>query len=718
MYIVLAIYIDRYNVQSRERMNESMIYKDYFCMLTEEEQASYILKCCQNCPFYNTCELLNYITMQSKRDNVAQPVTILNPLHIEKGKVYPAFATLAKANRYSLNQDSAATEPPLYVKAFWENGNCPMRMFNLVECGNQWVSNGIGDDYKIDIKYDYSTGQSKIERSSRKRHFDTCKWEPRQPVFISAPTGGGKNTFVERDLPEYIRGLNHRNRTNHKILIFSNRRALTEQTRDRVNKGATENEDIYYDYKEYVDLMPYHSLLNKVEYLKRIQTHGKSKYLFVICDEAHFFTSDAVFNPDTEKILEAIVNIFQDAIRVYMTATPYECLEYIQKKESYREKYISGVLYHFQRDYRYLNTKYFSEEAELRDIIINSVVDNNEKWLVFIDNKRQCASFKRLLEYDNGEESALKGKLTIDADSKYNDKKYQEMMLNEKFVKNVNVIISTSVIDNGVNFRDIENVVITDLDRTKCLQMVGRVRVDKDHKTKAALSKVTLYIKRHDKSFLSKRLKSLGVQQDAYHAYDLAAESRNYKWGFLDKYYDNDSEDWENAKQWFGRNEEEPDRLYPNQIARSLADKYVQVYESILQEMAETDKGKKVTGQRYLEFQLSWFGKKYSKKHDITLSGCKNDRQLELEKWLLEECVGQKIPKEAQKNFGKKFFAKYNTIFGLCTKKQGFSSDDNRGKDGPRTAGYSFKRINEIFQVRKMPFKLIEDNGDFIIKTI
>lgn len=91
---------------------------------------------------------------------------------------------------------------------------------------------------------------------------------------------------------------------------------------------------------------------------------------------------------------------------------------------------------------------------------------------------------------------------------------------------------------------------------------------------------------------------------------------------------------------------------------------------------------------------------------------------LSFEKWLHDEWLDKKILKEAQKDFGKMFFAKYNPVFGLCTKKQGFSSDDNRGENGSKTAGYSFKRINEIFQVRKMPFKLIEDSGDCMITTI
>lgn len=695
-----------------------MIQKDYFRILTEEEKSKYSFDFCQLCPLHGKCELLSsYIVEQFQKNKpVALPVVGVNPLHIEKGKVYPATATVAKRERHPIDEDSIVTEPPLYIRDIWENGYCPMGMFDLVECGSKWVAEGIGDDFKVDIQFDWRSEQYRIESSSPEKRFYTDKWEPHQPVVISAQTGNGKNHFIEHVLLTYVRELNHRNKTNHKVLIFSNRRALTEQTKDRLNNGTTEDDKIYFDYKEYVDLMPYHSLLNKAEQLKQKQTHGKSKYLFVICDEAHFFTSDAAFNRDTEKILEAIVNIFQDAIRVYMTATPYECLEYIRQKESYRVKYVQGVLYHFQRDYHYLNTKYFSEEVQLRDIIINSVVNDNEKWLVFIDNKKQGAAFKKLLEDDNGEASILKGKvLTIDAESKYKDKKYQEMILNEKFDKTINVVISTSVIDNGVNFRGIENVVITDTNRTKCLQMLGRTRVDRNLSTKVALSKVTLYLKRHNESYISRRLKSLGIQQDAYHDYDMATERRSYMYEFLNKFYDNDPDDWENAKHWFGRDKNNPSLLYTNEIARSFADKSVAVYESILQEMIETDKGKKVTGQKYLEFQLSWFGKKYSKKHDITLSGYKNNGHLSFEKCIQVEWLDKKIPKEAQKDFGKKFFSKYNPLFGSCTKKQGFSSDDNRGENGPKITGYSLKRINEILKIRKMPFKLIEDNGNWII---
>lgn len=91
----------------------------------------------------------------------------------------------------------------------------------------------------------------------------------------------------------------------------------------------------------------------------------------MICDEAHFFTSDAMFNPYTQEILSFIVVLFKKAIRIYMTATPYECLQYICEHEEY-----PPVFYHFQRDYSYLNVKAYSEIRELYDDIIKVQLRN------------------------------------------------------------------------------------------------------------------------------------------------------------------------------------------------------------------------------------------------------------------------------------------------------------------------------------------------------
>lgn len=185
-----------------------------------------------------------------------------------------------------------------------------------VECGRQNVTEGIGDHYKITVNR-----SGKIEKGTKNR------WEPSQPVFISAQTGQGKNYFIENTLIPYVRKINYEGRRDDRVLIISNRLALKQQIKDHLDGNGDLEEENYkiYSYDGIVDVMTYQSLLKKKNSLK------KRRYLYVICDEAHFFTSDAMFNPDTQKILSTIVEVFRKAVRVYMSATPYDCLEYIIK---------------------------------------------------------------------------------------------------------------------------------------------------------------------------------------------------------------------------------------------------------------------------------------------------------------------------------------------------------------------------------------------------
>ena len=131
---------------------------------------------------------------------------------------------------------------------------------------------------------------------------------------------------------------------------------------------ANDDEKRIYSYKDVADVVTYQGLLRRKKDLERVQKKKRSGYLFVICDEAHFFTSDAMFNPYTQEILSSIVVLFKKAIRIYMTATPYECLQYICEHEEY-----PPVFYHFQRDYSYMNVKDYSEIRELYDDIIKGI---------------------------------------------------------------------------------------------------------------------------------------------------------------------------------------------------------------------------------------------------------------------------------------------------------------------------------------------------------
>ena len=124
---------------------------------------------------------------------------------------------------------------------------------NQIECGNKNVTEGIGDHYKIEIKY-----------GSIKQGIDD-RWEPSQPVFISAQTGQGKNYFIEHSLIPYVRELNHKNNTKYKVLILSNRLALKRQIENRLKgfEDTDSDEKAIYTYGEFADVMTYQSLLHR-----------------------------------------------------------------------------------------------------------------------------------------------------------------------------------------------------------------------------------------------------------------------------------------------------------------------------------------------------------------------------------------------------------------------------------------------------------------------
>lgn len=143
----------------------------------------------------------------------------------------------------------------------------------------------------------------------------------------------------------------------------------------------------------------------------------------------------------------------------------------------------------------------------------------------------------------------------------------------------------------------------------------------------------TVYIKRFGIKEVEKWKEGLERQKEAYHKYELiyGEESGGLvdytEYDFLNEYYNGKESDWRDAKRWFGRNYDKPTNLYLNEIAKSLMERLIPQYQYILDEMI--DKGSKEDdyqkkenqiGQKYLEYQLSWFGKKYCEDSDITFA--------------------------------------------------------------------------------------------------
>ncbi len=737
-----------------------MIKEEWGANVSDEERNQYLLEVCELCKFY-PCECTrefrrfagNHFKDSEKDEQKIDLDEDIIPIKKNVGNCYtvkPASVKLAEdfgqgdnsvlCNPISVNivNEKEETAPriqkrymldvPLsYDREKMKNG-CIMNRYHViqVECAEKRVAEGIGEDYRIELECD---GTIKTDTEDR--------WEPQQPIFISAQTGQGKNYFVEHILIPYVRELNNRNKTNHKVLILSNRLALRQQIKGHLGGNCDlegEDEKVYY-YNAFADVMTYQSILCNERRLKWKQKNDHARYIFVICDEAHFFTTDAMFNPYTHKILQKIVEIFQDAIRVYMSATPYECLEYIIKCENIRQDDLNWnkpyrkqkgqkmVFYHFKRDYSYLDVKTYFSIDELYGEIIDSVNRRKEKWLIFIDDKERCKTVKEKLELfakDKGcpltiEDDEAKRKsekvFAVDADSKKNPI-YQEILNAEKLNKDTYILISTSVLDNGINLTGIKNIVVSDMIKEKCLQMLGRARVSEanDHKT--------LYIKRFSADEVDKRIKSLMRQQDAYHKYDLAydelgnAFSRDY--GFFDKYYGGNEMDWREAKHWFGKPiSESATKLYLNEIARSLVERLIPQYQCILDEMngelkmCEQKKQQEgnCVGQKYLEYQLSWFGKKYCEDDDMTL-GDKKKVKKEFLDFLKSYAEGgeQIVDKGEESPFRVNFTKLYDAAFGR--------------KEPNLKRIYNINKMNKLLQEENIDYKVNSKSAYWVVESI
>lgn len=333
---------------------------------------------------------------------------------------------------------------------------------------------------------------------------DISSWNCTEPVFISAQTGTGKNYFIQHTLVNYVNQQNIANNFYGKILLLSNRVALTRQGKKQLagnlidvvgdNKpfkkmtGYTDEGLDNYTNFNIVEVLSYHQLYNRLLIPEECEKLNKRNFKYIIFDECHFFTSDATtFNRNTQFILRHCIETFKDSIRIYMSATLEEAFSPIIRAESKfgTNTKISGTVhclyYYFARNYNYINEpiNVYSDLMSLPEYIQGRSPD---KWIVFVSSKKDGGSLVEKLH-----EQGIKA-VFLSADSKETSSKeyttYKGIVEEEKFPQQV--LVATSVLDNGINIKDpdVKHIVIDVLDRTEFVQMLGRVRISGDQEIK------------------------------------------------------------------------------------------------------------------------------------------------------------------------------------------------------------------------------------------
>ena len=299
-------------------------------------------------------------------------------------------------------------------------------------------------------------------------------WEPRNPIFISAPTGRGKSHFFKTVLlPDALA----RNRT---MLIIGNRIALSMQQkmellelldsplRSYLTDEGLRNTECFGS----VAVITYHRLpafLSNPENAVFL-----SKLLYVASDEVHLLTTDSAFNSNTDYYLKLLTTRFQSAIRVYLTATPSDVLyplaqaehENWGRKEVFVNYYLpprSFQLYRFDASYAHIRLDFVQR---LEDLKCQIDASSEEKWLVFCDSKESGRAFADSLNVSHQ---------YLDADSK-SSAEWTALLKNQRF--DCRVMVCTKAIDTGINIHDpkLKHVAVVTDDHTTFLQMIGRKR--------------------------------------------------------------------------------------------------------------------------------------------------------------------------------------------------------------------------------------------------
>ena len=174
------------------------------------------------------------------------------------------------------------------------------------------------------------------------------KWSCRTPVFIDAPTGSGKSTFVCHKL------IADAQKANQHLLLVSNRAALVRQQKKKVieaacpeiNLGKVDDSTID-EYKIWgnVCICTYHGLMvlvNKAKIYQELKNF-LDLLMYAVFDEVHFLYADSTFASSTEELLKFIPAWFYNVIRVYMTATSNSILSTLQNAERLAQQTLSNT---------------------------------------------------------------------------------------------------------------------------------------------------------------------------------------------------------------------------------------------------------------------------------------------------------------------------------------------------------------------------------------
>jgi hypothetical protein len=278
-------------------------------------------------------------------------------------------------------------------------------------------------------------------------------WQQGDIITISAGTGKGKSFFIKNTLFAYAK------EEDKKILMLIHRSDCVKQFQEEIKRDGKE---------KYIDIMTYQSIESKELSHNDLDMN---QYKYIVCDEFHYFLSDAGFNNTTDVSFENIMKQ-NHATRIFMSATGDDMKRYMNNILN-----IKTVDYEIPLDFSFIEYLTFYNKDITLEYFAEQAVKKNQKVIFFIQSA--VKAYKLFKKYE---------KYALFNCSKSNDKHYKHvdidkinnMLKNEKF--DDLILITTSCLDAGVNINDkeLKHVVIDIKDTGSLIQCIGRKRIQGD----------------------------------------------------------------------------------------------------------------------------------------------------------------------------------------------------------------------------------------------
>lgn len=281
------------------------------------------------------------------------------------------------------------------------------------------------------------------------------KWRVGDVIYVDAPTGSGKSHFIKYDLYEKAKS------EGKKILMLIHRTNCVEQFKkelETVNKL-----DI-----SIIEIRTYQYIESKI---RRREEIDLSEYKYIVLDEGNYFCGvDSTYNYYTDTSLELILKQ-KDSIRIFMTATGDNIKEYLTEHQN-----INLIEYNIESDFSHIKElKFFADEIYYEEFI-EDILYNNKKAILFINNTEEAYRLHRMYK-ESSVFNCSKGNRYY----RYVDQEKIKAMLEEEMFHE-NILITTSVMDSGVNIKDcMLNDIVSDInDLEVMIQCIGRKRIVSD----------------------------------------------------------------------------------------------------------------------------------------------------------------------------------------------------------------------------------------------